>query len=114
MNYYEKGHTIIISNVFDLTEELRMFEGAIADSFAFYPVQGNFYWSKSGDGGFSSHDHPQYDVFVKQIYGTSHWVLGETEDVIMPPEDVLYIPKGTKHYVKSTDGPRLSLTINMI
>ena len=27
--------------------------------------------------------------------------------------DVLHIPKGTKHYVKSTDGPRLSLTINM-
>ena len=84
IDYYEKGHTIIISNVFDLTEELRMFESAISD------------------------------VFAKQIYGTSHWVLGETEDVLMPPGDVLYIPKGTKHYVKSTDGPRLSLTINMI
>ena len=114
MNYYEKGHTIIISNVFDLTEELRMFEGAIADSFAFYPVRGNLYFSKSGDGGFSSHDHPQYDVFVKQIYGTSHWVLGETDDVIVPPGDVIYIPKATKHYVKSSDGPRLSLTINML
>ena len=43
-----------------------------------------------------------------------HIGFSETEDVIMPPEDVLYIPKGTKHYVKSTDGPRLSLTINMI
>ena len=114
MNYYEKGHTIIISNVFDLTEELRMFESAISDVFAFYPVHGNFYWSKSGDGGFSSHDHPQYDVYVKQIYGTSHWVLGETDDVIVPPGDVIYIPKATKHYVKSTDGPRLSLTINML
>ena len=113
MNYYEKGHTFIISNVFDLTEELRMFESAISDVFAFYPVKGNLYWSKSGDGGFSSHDHSQYDVFIKQIYGTSHWVLSETEDVILPPGDVLHIPKGTKHYVKLTDGPRLSLTINM-
>jgi len=114
LDYYEKGHTIIMSNVFDLTEELRMLEGAISDSFAFYPVYGNFYMSKEGKGGFKSHDHPQYDVYVKQIYGTSHWVLSETEDVILPPGDVLYIPKGTKHYVKSTDGPRLSLTINMI
>ena len=76
-------------------------------------VKGNLYFSKSCDGGFSSHDHSQYDVFIKQIYGTSHWVLSETEDVILPPGDVLHIPKGTKHYVKSTDGPRLSLTINM-
>ena len=114
LDYYERGHTIIMSNVFDLTEELRMLEGAISDSFAFYPVKGNFYVSRESTGGFKSHDHPHYDVFVKQIYGTSHWVLGETEDVILPPGDVLYIPKGTKHYVKSSDGPRLSLTINMI
>ena len=45
LDYYEKGHTIIMSNVFDLTEELRMLEGAISDSFAFYPVYGNFYMS---------------------------------------------------------------------
>ena len=56
MDYYEKGHTIIISNVFDLTEELRMFEGAISDSLLL-SCSGNFYWSKSGDGGFSSHGH---------------------------------------------------------
>ena len=74
MNYYEKGHTIIISNVFDLTEELRMFESAISDVFAFYPVQAIYIGVNQCDGGFSSHDHPQYDVFVKQIYGISHWV----------------------------------------
>ena len=74
LDYYEKGHTIIMSNVFDLTEELRLLEGAISDSFAFYPVYGNFYMSKDGRGGFKSHDHPLYDVYVKQIYGTSHWV----------------------------------------
>ena len=114
LNYYENGHTIIMSNVFDLTEELRLLADTISDSFAFYPVYGNFYLSKNGRGGFQSHDHPRWDVYVKQIYGTSHWVLNETEDVILPPGDVLYIPKGTKHYVKSTDGPRLSLTINML
>ena len=43
MDCYEKGHTFIISNVFDLTEELRMFESAISDIFAFYPVKGNLY-----------------------------------------------------------------------
>ena len=112
LDYYEKGHTIIMSNVFDLTEELRMLEGAISDSFAFYPVYGNFYMSKEDKGGFKSHDH-QYDVYVKQIYGTSHWVLGETENVTVNPGDVIYIPKYTKHYVNNTDGPRLSLTINM-
>jgi len=112
LDYYEKGHTIIMSNIFDLTEELRMLEGAISDSFAFYPVYGNFYMSKEDKGGFKSHDH-QYDVYVKQIYGTSHWVLGETKNVTVNPGDVIYIPKYTKHYVDNTDGPRLSLTINM-
>ena len=113
LDYYEKGHTIIMSNVFDLTEELRMLEGAISDSFAFFPVYGNFYMSKEGKGGFKSHDH-QYAVYVKQIYGTSHWVLDETENVTANSGDVIYIPKYTKHYVDNTDGPRLSLTINMI
>jgi len=113
LDYYEKGHTIIMSNVFDLTEELRMLEGAISDSFAFFPVYGNFYMSKEGKGGFKSHDH-QYDVYVKQIYGTSHWVLGETENITANSGDVIYIPKHTKHFVDNTDGPRLSLTINMI
>ena len=112
LDYYEKGHTIIMSNVFDLTEELRMLEGAISDSFAFYPVYGNFYMSKEGKGGFQSHDH-SYDVYVKQIYGTSHWILGETENVIANPGDAIHIPKHTRHYVDNTDGPRLSLTINM-
>ena len=113
LDYYKKGHTIIMSNVFDLTEELRMLEGAISDSFAFFPVYGNFYMSKEGKGGFKSHDH-QYDVYVKQIYGTSHWVLGETENITANSGDVIYIPKHTKHFVDNTDGPRLSLTINMI
>jgi len=113
LNYYENGHTIIMSNVFDLTKELRMLENVISDSFAFYPVYGNFYMSKTDKGGFQSHDHPLFDVYVKQIYGTSHWVLNETEDVILPPGDVLFISKGTKHYIKNTDGPRLSLSIRM-
>ena len=113
LDYYEKGHTVIMSNVFDLTEELRMLEGVISDVFAFYPVYGNFYMSKSDKGGFSSHNHSLFDVFVKQIYGTSHWVLNENEDVILPPGDVLFISKGTNHYIKSTDGPRLSLSIRM-
>ena len=114
LNYYEKGHTIIMSNVFDLTKELRLLENKISDIFAFYPVYANFYLSKDDRGGFQSHDHALFDVYVKQIYGTSHWVLNETEDVILPPGDVLFISKGTKHYIKSTDGPRLSLTINML
>ena len=110
---YELGHTLILSSVFDLTHDLRMLESVISDSFSFFPAQGNLYMSKQGKGGFKSHDH-SYDVYVKQIYGTSHWVLGETENVTAKPGDVIYIPRFTKHFVDDTDGPRLSLTINML
>jgi len=109
---YELGHTLILSSIFDLTDDLRMLESVISDRFAFYPVHGNLYMSKEGKGGFQSHDHT-YDVYVKQIYGTSYWVLGETESVTVRPGDVIHIPSFTKHYVDETDGPRLSLTINM-
>ena len=109
--YYNNNHTIILSNVLDLHEDLRRLEKHLQKTFGFFPGHGNLYFSKD-TGSFPSHDH-QYDVMVKQIYGTCFWKIGGDNDVVLAPGDVLYIPKGTTHYVNKVNGPRLSLTINM-
>jgi mannose-6-phosphate isomerase-like protein (cupin superfamily) len=110
--YYDKGHTLLISNVFDLSPQLRQLENVLEDITGFYPMKGNLYFGKS-KGSFSSHSHV-YDVFVKQLYGTCHWTTGGTEHTVLLPGDVLHIPKNVTHFVHDVDGPRLSLTINML
>ena len=57
-------------------------------------------------------NHHPYDVIVKQIYGSSRWIVNEKE-VILNPQDVLFIPRQTDHEVIDKGENKLSLTLNI-
>jgi mannose-6-phosphate isomerase-like protein (cupin superfamily) len=113
LDCYEKGFTILLSNILDIHGDLRKVESVLRDVIG-HGCWANLYFSKGGTGrkpSFDYHKHP-YDVAVKQIYGTSPWIVGD-EKFILKPNQVLYIPKETNHQVTSIEGKKLSLTINL-
>jgi|5_EtaG_2_1085323.scaffolds.fasta_scaffold34685_3 mannose-6-phosphate isomerase-like protein (cupin superfamily) len=113
LSMYEKGFTILLANILDIHSELRKVENILIDEIG-HKCWANLYFSKGGAGkkpSFDSHKHP-YDVAVKQIYGTSPWIVGDKK-FKLKPNDVVYIPKETYHQVTSIEGKKLSLTINL-
>mgnify|MGYP001172406363 FL=1 len=110
--YYDRGFTSILSNVFDLTKDLRFLERELINVTGMECL-GNFYVSKPGrKPSFDKHAH-DYNVIVKQIYGTAKWILGD-EEIILQPQETIHIPKGMPHAVIDSDEKRLSLTINIM
>ena len=111
--YYDAGFTTILSNILDLTPELR----SLSDKLFHYtgsPCNGNFYLSKGSSNhrvSFPPHSH-HYDVIVKPIYGNSKWELGA--DTLENPKQSFIIPHNTSHCVYECLGKRLSLTLNII
>ena len=109
--YYDKGFTVILSNILDLTEELRQIDRLLRHETGFH-TWANFYFSKPGrKASFDLHEHP-YTVIVKQIYGKSDWQVGDKKFTLKPNE-VCVIPAKTKHMVFSKNENKLSLTINI-
>ena len=110
-SYYERGFTTIISNVFDLTKDLRNLEKDLIDVTG-NECLGNFYASRSGrKPSFDKHTH-DYDVIVKQIYGSALWLVGD-KTFKLQPQQCIHVPKNTSHAVLESDEKRLSLTINI-
>lgn len=108
---YELGYTTIISNVLDLTEELRNIKENIKINIG-SEINGNFYFSKPGQKpSFDEHTH-NYDVIVKQIYGKTFWKLNG-EQFILNPQESFWIQKEAKHEVISKEEKKLSLTLNV-
>lgn len=109
--YYDKGFTFILTNILDLTEELRKIDHIVREDSGWH-TWGNFYFSKPGKkASFDLHQH-EYSVIVKQIYGNSHWQIGEKK-FILKPQEVCFIPKRTNHMVYNKNENKLSLTINI-
>ena len=109
--YYELGYTTIISNVFDLTDDLRKLNKSLEKSVGCL-INANFYFSKPGQTpSFEHHSHP-YHVIAKQIYGNSDWKLGEKTFTLKPSESII-IPAKTMHSVTHKYEKKLSLTINI-
>jgi len=111
--YYDFGYTSIISNVFDLNEDLRKLHNDLKKNVG-SEINANFYLSKGNSKNkpsFAAHFHP-YDVIVKQIYGSSHWNI-DNKKTILSKNNVLIIPKNTNHEVFMIKEPKLSLTINL-
>jgi hypothetical protein len=110
---YNLGFSSIISNVFDLNEDLRNLDKKIYDEFG-KKVNANFYINKGFNKkpSFDHHNH-EYDVIVKQIYGETEWKLNENF-ISMKKNNVLVIPKFTNHSVIKNNTKKLSLTINLI
>ena len=108
---YQLGYTTIISNVLDLTEDLRNFSKVLMKEIGFIP-HSNFYFSRPGKrASFPSHSHP-YDVFVKQIYGTSDWIING-EKIRLFSQKTLVSPKNMLHEVVTKKNKKLSLTMNI-
>ena len=109
--YYELGYTTIISNVLDLTEDLRNLEKKLEDVTGI-SVNANFYFSRPGQQpSFTEHNHP-YDVFVKQIYGSSPWLVNNKK-ILLKAQNTLVVPKNAPHHVYAKECKKLSLTFNL-
>jgi hypothetical protein len=111
--YYDLGFTTMISNVLDLTPELRKLRSEIFNITGIN-VEGNFYFTNGGKKVHSSwlpHKH-HYNVIVKMIYGDTKWKI--SDDIINYSEgDTILIPSETYHSVVECPNKRLSLTINL-
>ena len=110
---YDLGFTSLLSNIMDLTSELRSLDDKLYD-YKGSETNANIYLSAGTikhRASFDPHNH-DYHVIVKPIYGTCTWLInGKSQEV--DPSDVLIIPAGTMHAVVENKEPRLSLTMNL-
>ena len=113
-SFYDKGFTILMADVLDLTEELRELEKELIAKTGLGNIRGNFYFGNGKPGihpSFDSHSHG-YNVIQKQIYGTNYWNINDQQYEIHEQE-IIMIPAKSMHEVYKSDGKRLSLTINL-
>ena len=110
-HYYNLGYTTIVSNIFDLNDELRSLNKKLSDMTGLV-LNGNFYFSKPNQiASFDSHNH-NYDVIVKQIYGKGHRKVDKIHKELQPGK-TLCVPAGIYHQVYKVDTKKLSLTVNL-
>jgi len=113
-SFYDKGYTVLLADVFDLTEELRTLERELIDRTGIGNIRGNIYFGngkKDVHPSFDLHNHG-YNVISKQIYGTNYWTVDDQRYEIHEQEIIL-VPAQSWHEVYKSDGKRLSLTINL-
>tara|TARA_B100001057_G_scaffold112274_1_gene110404 strand:+ start:356 stop:937 length:582 start_codon:yes stop_codon:yes gene_type:complete len=110
---YDLGFTSLLSNIMDLTAELRSLDDKLYE-YKGSETNANMYLSVGTTkrrASFDPHNH-DYHVIVKPIYGICTWLInGQSQEV--DPSDVLIIPAGTMHAVMDNKEPRLSLTMNL-
>ncbi|WP_262692377.1 cupin domain-containing protein [Kordiimonas aestuarii] len=118
--YHERDYTVRIPEVTNLAPGLDKFTRALEFVFG-NPAGTVIFWSESEAEAPVHHD--EIDVIVIQLVGTKTWYisekapshpnrwksLGETDPELGPyktydvtPGDLLYVPRGTPHTVKST------------
>ena len=115
--FYDLGFTFMLSDVMDLTPELRDLRNKIRNYTGTKPT-GNFYITNGESENprythsWKPHKHP-YAVTVKVIYGTVKWAIGDNPQKDFSSGDTIFIPRETTHCVVECPGKRLSLTINL-
>jgi mannose-6-phosphate isomerase-like protein (cupin superfamily) len=113
---YEQGFTSILTDILDLSEELRNLDEKIF-KFSGKKTHANFYLTKGTDGcenhrvSLPPHSH-DYNVIVKMIYGKCKWKIGE-KFLDLTENDTILVPAGTLHSVVECRDKKLSLTINL-
>jgi ribosomal protein L16 Arg81 hydroxylase len=129
--YHERGYTVRIPEVTDLSPELNRITRAL-EFLMGNPVGVVVFWS--ADEAEAPVHHDEIDVIVLQLYGTKKWFiskneptlpnkwkslgekeppLGEHHIIDVGPGDLLYVPRGTPHTVKST-GESIHLAIGFV
>ena len=110
---YDLGFTTHITDILDLTEELRELDRRLFDLKGSRTVA-NLYFTKGSTSrrvSFPPHNH-DYHVIVKPLYGSCLWQVGE-ETKEYGPGDLIMVPYGTVHCVHESKELRLSLTVNL-
>ena len=110
---YDAGFTTILSNVLDLTPQLRELSDKIFP-YVGHHINGNFYFSPGATNkrvSFPPHDH-DYHVIVKPIYGKATWQING--EVFKNSTRSIIIPAGASHSVNECPDKKLSLTLNII
>jgi bifunctional lysine-specific demethylase and histidyl-hydroxylase NO66 len=80
-----------------------------------HPCQANAYLTPPGSQGFAVHSDT-HDVFVLQTAGSKQWELHTpegTEEPLLQPGHVMYLPTGTPHAARSQDTVSLHITIGI-
>lgn len=109
--YYDLGFAFIISDILDYNKQTREIEKTAYEMVG-ARIAGNFYFSHGGgEQAPSLKLHTDaYDIFVKTVYGISHWVIGD-QKIKSTDQQVHYVPPEVLHGVYSVPEPRLSLVL---
>lgn len=108
---YEEGYTLILSNIGGFSKDVWMIQQLLNYQFK-TTINMNFYFGNGKKSiSFEKHNHP-YPVIVKNIYGSSKWIIDEKE-TILENQDVTYFDKLIDHQVIEINTPKLSLTCNI-
>jgi len=113
-SFYDKGYTVLLADILDLTEELRTLEEELIDRTGIGNIRGNFYFGngkKDVHPSFNLHNHG-YSAISKQIYGTNYWTVDD-QRYKLHEQEIILVPAQAWHEVYKSDGKRLSLTINL-
>lgn len=132
---FQEGATIILPQLHRRVRALAQYCRGLEAAFSAH-VQTNIYLTPGSAQGFQTH-YDNHDVLVLQVEGTKRWRLydspagvpfrgerftpgqfapGEpTEDFVLEPGDVLYVPRGLMHDAISEPGaPSLHITTGII
>jgi len=116
LELYNLGFTTMLNNVLDIHEDMRNLEKKIYMYTGKRPM-GNIYMSKGTTTkrpSFDIHAH-EYNVISTSIYGTTKWMLGNTQfsnkPIEVSPSQSVVIPTGTNHAVVESPEKRASLTL---
>jgi len=136
--WFDKGASLTLNQVDDLTPELRSVANYLEAEFRGY-VSANIYASCAGRRAFDSH-YDDHEVFCFHVEGTKKWRLYEgwqdnpvgqpsyrpnlqqlhneakgpvEAEVIMTPGDFLYIPRGQYHDALAKDSASLHVTFSL-
>ncbi len=109
---YQSGYTLLLSNVGSLFNDFLYVQNILNKTLS-KNININLY---AGEGSksvsFPPHTH-EYDVLVKNISGKSVWILDD-QNPVLQNQDILFVPKFSRHAVTSIVGDKISLTCNLI
>lgn len=131
---YRKGSTVVFKFLHERWEPLGRLCRTLSGEFS-AGFQANAYLTPAGAQGLTSH-YDTHDVFVLQVWGSKHWRLYESTDVLplhsqhyrrpadgpgapvrefdLKAGDLMYMPRGTVHDATSNDEASLHITLGVL
>lgn len=109
---YNQGSTLILSRVEYLNKDILEMHNILSDYIG-NSINANIYFGKGDTGVSFPHHNHDYDVFVKNITGSSKWIL-EDQEIILSDQQALFFSAGTMHSVTKIYKPKISITWNLV